>query len=58
MVIRLLILIALDFKTVGFFFLKTGLAQLKSFTRAKSARLTPFLPSLALRFQPRFRPFL
>ena len=58
MVIRLQILIVLDCKTVGFFFLKIGLALLKNLTRPKSAKLTRSLPSLALRFQPCTRPFV
>ena len=54
--------IKLDCKTVGFF-LKTrkeiGKAWRKSLTRAKRASLTPpSLPSLALCFQPRSRPFV
>ena len=35
-----------------------GKAWCKSFTRAKGASLNASLPSLALRFQPRSRPFV
>ena len=61
---------AVDCKTVGFFLKiskEIGKAWRKSLTRAKRASLTrpcerensePSLPSLALRFQPRSRPFV
>ena len=55
----------LDFKTVGFFLKiskEIGKAWRTSLTSAKRAREphTPVasLPSLTLRFQPRFRPFV
>ena len=44
-----------DCKTVG---KEIGKAWCKSFTRAKGASVNASLPSLALRFQPRSRPFV